>query len=194
MKIFLASQLKNEKTLEVLKEYLANIQDLQNKEVTFIPTASNSEESFGKWKTGSTFKRVLEIFPHTKVLEVEFVTDEDALETIKNTDILIVLGGYPAYLSYWLYRRKIVNQIKQNLNTGMIYIGSSAGAMVCSKTLRISEFIEEEVMADKIPGMGIIDYEILPHYTEDQKELLDRVSKENNIKIKPLRDGEQIVF
>jgi peptidase E len=59
-------------------------------------------------------------------------------------------------------------EIPNMLDKGMIYIGSSAGAMVCSPTLEICEWYigEEERGSKYLPGINLVDFDFYPHWME----------------------------
>ena len=100
-------------------------------------------------------------------------------------------GGYPVYLSYWLHRRGLKDFIKEKVNKGLYYIGTSAGAMVCGPTLTASMYFESDPFANVAYGLNYINYEIWPHYKEEHKKVIEKDYKETNIK--PLKDGEFII-
>lgn len=72
----------------------------------------------------------------------------------------------------------------------MYFIGTSAGAMVCSKTLK-SAMRYGNVFADVAYELGFTDYEIWPHYEDKQKLLMAKYCKD--VKVKLLKDGEYII-
>jgi len=63
--------------------------------------------------------------------------------------------------------------------------------MVCSKGVRASAFFENDPFTDIVPGMGLIDYEIWPHYQDKHQKIIAK--HYSDVKIKPLRDGEYII-
>ena len=73
------------------------------------------------------------------------------------------------YLLYWIRRLELDKILPELLNSGLLYVGSSVGSMICSKTQDLADWYigEPEPGASVIPGLGLIDFEIFPHYTED---------------------------
>jgi peptidase E len=76
----------------------------------------------------------------------------------------------------------------------MVYVGSSAGSMICSKTQVSSEFYigEPEPGASLLPGFGFIDFEIYPHYQDDQLPEIKKLWKKGDLYL--LKDGEVITL
>ncbi len=189
MKLFLTSTIKRDNVIAAMSDFVGGF---ENKSLIYVPTAANSEEGFGKWKTGETYNLMLTLSPNLKIMELEFTEDSDAQKLVKGADILFLAGGFPGYLSYWIHRRKLVNTIKSCLDEGMILIGTSAGAMVCAETVKLSGLYEDDPFTDIVPGMGLIDYEIWPHYKEEDKMVIDKAFP--GLKVKFLKDGEFIII
>lgn len=192
MKLLLASQIKHELSIKALLDFLG--EDVEN-ELVYIPTASNAEIGFEKWKEGGTFKAISNVFKNIKILELEFTKTEECIETIKNAKMIFMAGGMPVYLMYWLKLRKIdqiiVDKVKSN---ELKYIGSSAGSLVCCKSLNVASILDNDPFSKIVPGLGLLDFEICPHYDESIEKEIQSIENEFNIDVKRLRDGEVIIL
>jgi dipeptidase E len=76
-----------------------------------------------------------------------------------------------------------------------IYVGSSAGSMVWSKSLEIAQWYLDgpEPNASEVPGMGLIDFQIYPHYDESRlEEILKHKEKEQEYWL--LKNGQAISY
>lgn len=187
MKLFLASTVKHPNVVQAMTEY---VKGFENKHMVYIPTAAHAQEGFGVYKTGGTFTLMKSLSPDLEILELEYINSEQAKKVIAKADILFMAGGFPVYLSYWLHRHDLKNFIKNRVNEGMFYIGTSAGAMVCGTTLAGLEMYGEP-FARVVPGLRYVNYEIWPHYLDEHKELIEKDYSDFNIK--PLRDGEYLL-
>lgn len=98
------------------------------------------------------------------------------------------------YLLYWIRRCQLEKVIPQYLEQGKIYVGSSAGSMICSYTQNVAEWLigEEEYGASLIPGLGLIDFEIYPHYKEELLPQIESNWRKSNGELRLLRDGDAI--
>jgi dipeptidase E len=106
------------------------------------------------------------------------------LPALEEADALLVWGGDPLYLSYWLQQSGLANLLP-SLLTKMVYVGVSAGSMAASKTFGESysarrggsgtalksENIEFSTPEGKISrtfitaqGAGLVDFAIIPHF------------------------------
>lgn len=189
MKLFLASEGKNPQTIDKLKTFIGN--DLASKKVAYVVTAANGE-FMGTWKASQTIPIVRPLFPNFTITELEDYQHRDVIQTIKSADILWVAGGYTGYLLYWMRRSGLVDILPQLLEKGFIYVGSSAGSMACSTSQEASNWYlrEPEPGAEFIPGLGLIDFEIYPHY--DEALLPDIKKLWTHGKLALLKDGEVI--
>ncbi len=189
MKLFLASEGKHPQTIEKLKNFIDGT--LSDKKVAYVVTAANGE-FMGAWKASQTIQVVRLLFPNFTIIELEDYQHRDVIQTIESADILWVAGGYTGYLLYWMRRSGLVNVLSQFLEKGLIYVGSSAGSMACSTSQKASNWYlrEPEPGAECIPGLGLIDFEIYPHY--DESLLPDIKKLWTHGKLALLKDGEVI--
>lgn len=194
MKLFLASEAKNPISMEILTEYVGGF---KGKKIGYIPTASNGESEggvpWGKWKEGGTWKLI-----NTLGAEIDTILLEDYLnlnlpERLKEKDIIWMGGGMPGYLMYWVRRTKLDKYLAEVLDDKKIYVGSSAGSMIVSKTLDIVEWesLDAEIGASSIPGLGWVDFDIFPHYEDSLYDEIKRMYKGEKIYL--LKNGEAII-
>lgn len=191
MKLFLASEAKNPQSIKKLKNFVGK--DFKKLKIAYIPTAANGEY-YGNWKGGTSIKVVSSLGADLKIVELEDIIYKDVISEIKGADILWMHGGMPGYLLYWIRRSKLDKALPSILKSGTIYVGSSAGSMVCSKTSYMAEsFIgEEEPGASLLPGLEYIDFEIYPHYEEKLLPQIKKLWNKKNGKLYLLKNGEVI--
>lgn len=108
------------------------------------------------------------------------------LETVQNTDALLVWGGDPVYLSYWMKHSGLADLLPSLPET--VYVGVSAGSIAmasmfgetyfdpprCSGERLSSEDIvfarpEGEITMTLVmaEGAGLVDFAIIPHVEYD---------------------------
>jgi dipeptidase E len=175
MKLFLASEGKHPQSIEKLKNFLDK--PFEECSVCYIPTAVNGSY-YGAWKDSESIPTVKSMVADLKVFELEGKSRSE-LEEIKKFDILWVGGGYSGYLLYWVYRSELDKLLSEILESGVTYVGSSAGSMICAPTQYSSEWYlgEPEPGASLLPGLNYIDFEIYPHYSEDQLPEIEKCWK-----------------
>ena len=191
MKLFLASEAKHPTSIRELKKFIGT--GYKNKKVVYIPTAANGEY-YGSWKGGGSIQTARKLFPNLKVIELEDYLYIDIIKEVKQSDILWIAGGMTGYLMYWIRRIKLDKVLPEILNSSTIYIGSSAGSMICAKTLYSAEWYigEEEPGVSLMHGFGFIDFEIYPHYED---KLLPKIKKKwKSGKLCLLKNGEVVTM
>ena len=185
-KLFLTSYLAGTKNL--VKEFL---KDVPEKEITFVPTASNTEDYKGYVDEAKQafLKLGLDISK----------TEKQKIENIlKDTKILYVSGGNVFYLLQELKRKKILDTIKDKISNGMLYIGESAGAVITSKNIEYIQIMDNKEIApdlDNYEAMNITDFYILPHnnefpFVESAKETIKIY--ENKLNLLPISNSEAV--
>lgn len=188
MKLFLASEAKHPDTIKKLEEFVGG---LKNKKILYIVTAANAE-GWGSWYESETLKVLRNIDVQIEILQLEDYW-EGSVPHVANVDIVWFAGGQPGYLMYWIRRTKFDSQLKRFLDAGAFYVGSSAGSMVASLSLSVTEWYigEGENGASVIPGLGLVDFEIYPHYSDD---LFDEIkAKYTGKRLYLLKNGEEII-
>lgn len=192
MKLFLASKAVEIQTLTKLETFIG--QSLSNLNIAYIPTAANGEY-FGSWKSSSSLEKLQIINPNFDIVELENYRKQDIFASLHKADVIWFAGGMAGYLMYWIRRSKLDLALPDLLNQGKIYVGSSAGSAVTGPSLYSAEYYigEEEPGASKIPGLGLIDFEIYPHLDESQcnetEEIWRKVGKG---KLCLLKDGDAV--
>lgn len=194
-KLFLASEAKHPESMKKLEEFIGG---LKGKKIAYIPTAANGEEDYGTWKKGATYNLVKKIGAKvTPIILEDFKTDTNnkrVLKLLKGKDIIWFAGGMCGYLMYWVRRFELEKHIDNILESGTIYVGSSAGSMVCAKTLDTAVHYLDlpENGVGVIPGFGFINFHFYPHYEDEMLPKLKKVWKSGDLYL--LKNGEAITI
>ncbi|MDQ6985532.1 MAG: Type 1 glutamine amidotransferase-like domain-containing protein [Candidatus Dojkabacteria bacterium] len=194
MKLFLASQMKHESSIEGLRNFIGGSFD--NKTITYVVTAANGE-SYGAWKESKTLEKVRNLGAKLKVIELENISNYDELKKeINEPDILWFCGGYSGYLNFWLHRTEMIKYIPELLENGTVYVGSSAGACVASRTQYSAGWYLEapEYGAEFLPGIGLIDFELYPHFTGEKYNEINKHWREGDGKLALMKDDQHFII
>jgi len=190
MKLFLASEARNPKTIKKLKDFVGGT--LKNKRIAYIPTAQNGKY-YGAWKRDDCVGKILSLKAHVNIIELESCSYRNVVEEIKDSDLIWFEGGKPGYLLYWIRRSKLDKALPKILKN-TTFVGSSAGSMVCSPSINVVDYYigQKEPGASLIPGLGLVDFEIYPHYAEDVKAKIENQWPKKLGKLYLLKDGDAI--
>lgn len=164
----------------------------KRKKIAYIPTAGNGE-GWGSWKSGGSWKLVQKLDAEITLLQLENYWDKDVINKLEGKDVIWFAGGQAGYLMYWIRRTQIDKHIKRILNNGTLFLGSSAGSMITGKTLDVTGWYikENEYGANVIPGLGLVDFDIYPHYQESFLNEIKSHYKGNKLYL--LKNGEEII-
>lgn len=157
MNLFLCSHFS--KVGALLKDRIAG------KRVAFIPTASIHEGYTGYVGSARTvFKKL-----GAELTEIEISTANvsDITQVFDAADIIYFTGGNSFFLIDQLRKTGTDTLLKQQLEKGKLFIGESAGAIVCAPELSYIEKMDpipEDYSQSDYAGLGLINFYVLPHY------------------------------
>ena len=172
MKLFLCSHFSSVGSL--IKE------EIDNKKVAFIPTASLHEGYTGY--VGSARKLFKKL--GASVTEIDISTE--AYSTIQavfeDADVIYFTGGNSFFLMDQLRKTEMDELLKKELASGKLMIGESAGAIICAPTIQYIEQMDEkpeDYSQEDNEGLDLIDFYVLPHYlTAPFKKITERIMAE----------------
>lgn len=189
MKLFLASEAKHPETVKRLEKFVGGF---AGKKIAYIPTAANGER-WESWKDGGSWNLVNNIEAQVDLVLLEESANNTLLvNKMSDADIIWVAGGMVGYLSYWARRCSLDIFLKEILKD-KIYVGSSAGSMLLCNDSNIAtwDFVDNERGAADIKPLGLVDFDIYPHYEESLLPKIKENYKGNKLYL--LKNGEEII-
>lgn len=159
-KLFLVSSFKD--TADLFRDFE---KDLTGKTVTFIPTASIVEKTAFCVNSGRKALKKMGLI--IDELEISTASADEISRKLKNNDFIYVTGGNTFFLLQELKRTGADKIIIDEVDSGRLYIGESAGAAAVSKDV---EYMKEMDNVKKAPGLenfdalGLVEFYTVPHY------------------------------
>lgn len=100
-------------------------------------------------------------------------------EKLKDVDIIDVGGGDVNYLLDWAKKASLDTYLKDLLDRGVIYIGTSAGCGLVTPDIGLTWWSPDQWAGTDHIGLGIVDFVIVPHQKESDEQsnlenLIDR--------------------
>lgn len=141
--------------LEDLKSFFGN-----TSEVLFIPFARPSGISHDDYT-----KKVSEAFAKINKKVVGLHTFKNQIEALKNAKAIFVGGGNTFVLTHALYKNNSINTLKQVVNNGTPYLGTSAGSNICGLTIKTTNDMPI-VYPPSFNALGLVPFNINPHYLD----------------------------
>jgi uncharacterized peptidase lin0382 len=173
--------------------------DFARKKAIFIPTAGDpyDNKDFVEADRIALEKYGLDIVE----MDIKNKNEEEIRKTIVGADIVLVAGGDTFYLMEKLKESGADKIIKEFVARGGIYIGSSAGSIICCPTIESAEEFDNPNLAkglNDFDGMGVFKDVIIPHvqkekYFERIKRTAERLESKG-YKVYPLTDDDVLFF
>ena len=194
MKVYLASY-----AMMTIGKISKNEGGVTGKRAVFIPTAGDpyKNNDFVVADKIALQKYGIEVTD----LDLKNKTEKDINESLAMADILLVAGGDTFYLMEKLKESGADRAIKNFISRGGIYIGSSAGSIVCCPTIEGAEKFDNPNLAPNLKnfnGMGIFNEVVIPHtqkekYFEKVKEATEKLTSKG-FKVHHLTDDDVLFF
>lgn len=173
--------------------------DFVGKKAIFIPTAGDpyDNKDFVEADKIALKKYGLDVVE----MDVKNRNEKEVREMIDGADIVLVAGGDTFYLMEKLKESRADKIIKEFVARGGIYIGSSAGSIICCPTIEGAEEFDNPNLAkglNDFDGMGVFKDVIIPHaqkekYFERIRRATERLESKS-IKVYPLTDDDVLFF
>ena len=96
-------------------------------------------------------------------------TAADPIKAVEGADAIAIFGGNTFHLLHGLYRCGVVELIRERVQSGMPYIGSSAGSNVACPTIRTTNDMPI-VEPRSLNALDLVPFQINPHYTDAKLE------------------------
>jgi len=163
-------------------------EELSNKKVLYITTAVDGEKDDNKDWVNEEYKTILDLgIKEENITEYKIGNPLD----IDKYDIIYMMGGNTIYLLDMVRKNNFGEVIKDFINKGKIYIGSSAGSQILGSTISLNAIYEDNfVNMTDFTALNIVNKEIVPH-SNKKKELLEKVNKDDLIL---LYDGDGLIL
>lgn len=179
MKLLLTSNgLSNDSIINALEKLVGKPR--KQTKIAFIPTAAFPEDDdkheSREWLVDDMY-RIKEFCGFIDVVSLADLGPEAVLERLTYADVIFVGGGNTFYLSYWMEKSGLFDELPRLLET-RVYAGISAGSMMATPSLRSTShaikntvaFYEEQYDEFGPAGQSLgktarlVNFHVRPHY------------------------------
>lgn len=163
----------------------------------FIPTAGDPYEDKGFVYVD----RDALINMGMSVIDVDLkaTRNKELEKALSNVDVILVAGGNTFYLLDQVKKSGFDVIVKKLIDKGVIYIGSSAGSILCCPTIEGAKRFDSLTDAPDLTdytGLNLVDFIIIPHaHKERYKERIQQTTDEMQAKgynVKTFTDDQAI--
>lgn len=154
---------------EVMDDIVKKLQRAPSElNLAFINTAAEVEEG-DHWWVGAEKEKLMEVGFKVDEFSIKGMSREEIENRLKDKQVIYFCGGNTFYLLDQVIKTGASEIIKDKVEGGVIYIGSSAGSMIAGKRIDLVSTIDDRTKAPdlKSDGLEIVDMAILPHWGSD---------------------------
>lgn len=194
-KLFLASFASV--SLDLIKELLPK--PASELRVAFIKTAADTyeDQSFVE----ADRNKLIEMGFSVKDVDLKNKTSIELEDNFKNFDLILMAGGNTFYLLDQIHKSGFDQLLPRLLENGVIYVGSSAGSIVCCPTIESARRFDDPLTAPYLKnyeGLNLIKYVLIPHAQKEKyagriKETIEEMTQ-NGFEVMTLTDNEAFVI
>lgn len=192
-RMFLSSSFYDSSHL--LKDFVG--ENIERKTVTFIPTASIVEEVVHYVESAITAFKELGMI--VEILDISKADKYEAEKILRKNDFIYVSGGNTFFLLQELKRSEIDQLIIEQVSSGKLYIGESAGSIIMAPDIEYVKYIDELSKAPQLEstlGLNLISSYPVPHYGHEYfSSMIDEVitNYNNKIILTPISNSQVIL-
>ena len=142
-------------------------ENLKGKIIAFIPTASLTESIRFYVKTG---KKALEkVGMIVEEVEITQFSNEEISSILHKCDYIYITGGNTFFLLQELKRKGVDKIISEQVKSGKLYIGESAGAIIASPDTEYMKNVNFDPIKkapelEDYSSLGLVDFYTISHY------------------------------
>ena len=190
MKIILASD------LSFLLKYGYDLTGISKSEmkIGYITTASKgSRDTAFLEKVKNAMKENAIDFEE---IDIEGKGKDEILNFFKNKNIIHVEGGNTFYLLKAIRESGFAEALKELLNEGKIYIGTSAGAYIMCPTIEVANWNEtgrDRFGLTDFSALNYVPFVLKVHYKDEMENTVKEKMRTLKYPLRILRDGQGIL-
>jgi dipeptidase E len=143
------------------------------------------------------FKKVSEIIKENKYdmedFDIEGKTKEEIKFFLKDKNVIHIEGGNTFYLLKAIRETGFADILKELINEGKVYIGTSAGSYIMCPTIEVSGWNpdgKDRFGVTDLTALNYVPFVLKVHYKDEQEEKVKEKMKTLKYPIHILRDGQ----
>jgi len=129
-------------------------------------------------------------------IDIEGKTQDELQKLFSNKDIIHVEGGNTFYLLKVIKEVGFANVLKDLINRGVIYVGTSAGSYVMCPTIEMSTWktdTKPRYGLKDLTGLNYVPFLLTVHYDSKNDEILKKAINNTKYPVKILTDNQAIL-
>lgn len=146
------------------------------------------------------FKKVSEIIKENgydmEDFDIEGKTKEKIKDFFKDKNIIHIEGGNTFYLLKAIRETGFADILKELLNEGKVYIGTSAGSYIMCPTIEVSDWNpdgKDRFGVTDFTALNYVPFFLKVHYKDEQEETVRKGIETLKYPIRILKDGQGLL-
>jgi len=130
-------------------------------------------------------------------IDIEGKSKDEILSFFKNKNVIHIEGGNTFYLLKAIRENGFAEILKELLDEGKIYIGTSAGSYIMCPTIEVANWNEtgrDRFGLTDFSALNYVPFVLKVHYTDEQEQKVKANLSTLQYPIRILRDGQGILF
>lgn len=130
-------------------------------------------------------------------IDIENVSEKEMRDFFSDKNVINVEGGNTFYLLKAIKSSKFSDVLKDELDNGKVYIGTSAGVYIMCPTIEVADWNKngkDRFGVTDFSALGYVPFVLKVHYKDEVEEEVRENIKTLKYPLRILRDGQGIIF
>ncbi|MFA6476117.1 MAG: Type 1 glutamine amidotransferase-like domain-containing protein [Candidatus Paceibacterota bacterium] len=164
--------------------------------IGYVTTASKGARKFGQRVQEVIIPTIRENGYSIEEIDIKDKSKEELRSFFEDKNIIHIEGGNTFYLLKAIKETGFDEILKEMLEEGKIYIGTSAGAYVMCPSIAVSDWADETIdrfgLSD-FTALNYVPFVLKAHYEDQEEELVKEKMKTLKYPLRILRNGQGIL-
>jgi dipeptidase E len=164
--------------------------------IGYVTTASMGARNFNERVKGVIIPAIKDAGYFLEDIDIVGKSKDELRNFFKDKNVIHVEGGNSFYLLKSIRETGFADILKELLNEGKIYIGTSAGSYVMCPTIDVSDWNDETVDrygVSDFTALNYVPFLLRVHYTDEKEMEIKTRMKTLKYPLRILRDGQGIL-
>lgn len=171
-------------------------EDVSKVKLAYITTATKGSHNLAYFETDKGLLREMKY--DFEELDIEGKNEAELRGLLVNKNVVFVEGGNTFYLLKAVRESGFDIVIKELIEKGMVYTGTSAGSYIACPTIEVSTWKKpgeekENFGVTDFSAMNLVPFLVKAHYKPEHDEILKEKISQAKYPIRILRDGQAIL-
>jgi dipeptidase E len=162
--------------------------------IGYVITAAKGNSEKGRLFAEEIKKTIRENNYVIDDIDIENKSEEGLRNFFKDKNVIHVEGGNTFYLLNATRKTGFDKILKEFLQKGVVYIGTSAGASIMGPSIEFSSYLPENTRNEDLKSLGVVPFLIKAHYKDEKIEEYKKLLPTLKYPVRFLRDGQGILI